>query len=382
MNGIIIGAGIGGLTTAIALQQRNINVNIYESSPTLLPVGAGILVPPNAMAVMDKLGLVDAVITHGITISKLAIEDTKGKPISLTNASYQSETGKYNTVAIHRGILQKILLEAIKPNTLITDKKCINTTQDHHETHAWFHDGTSHKSDFLIGADGLNSNIRKTLFPKVILRNANQLCWRGVANYSPGQKHQQQLTEVWGNGTRFGYVQINDNEVYWYATKKASLLKNINDKNNTQYLRKEFSEYSNTVLDIINSTKNESIITNHIHDLPPKSSWGRDRIILIGDAAHPTTPNLGQGGAQAIEDAWALTQHLTSSNSITKAFQHFYESRHTKANKIIQMSWKIGQASNISNKYLCSLRNLILSTAPTSITQKQSQYIYRLQDLN
>ncbi len=377
MNGTIIGAGIGGLTTAIALQHQNINTNIYEASSQLLPIGAGILVPPNAMAVMDKLGLAETITQNGVTISKIAIDNIKGTTISCNDASHQHASKKYNTIAIHRGALQQILLSNIAANTLITDKKCTDVLQDHHHAQAWFHDGTSQKSDFLIGADGLNSNIRKILFPNTHLRNAEQLCWRGVANYSLDNKRRQQLTEIWGNGTRFGYVQINDNEVYWYATKKPNS-QSIGTKNTVQQLPEDFSRYPKAVSNIIHQTPPQNIIKNLIHDLPPQPRWGRNRITLIGDAAHPMTPNLGQGGAQAIEDAWALSQHLASDLTATEAFQNFYDSRHAKANKIIKMSWQIGQISNISNKFLCSARNIALSLVPAPVATKQSNFIYQL----
>lgn len=377
MRGIVIGAGIGGLSTAIGLQMRDIDIKLYEAASNLSPVGAGILVPPNAMTILGRYKLSEHLQDRGHIIETLVVVDTKGDRISKTPADYVNNNGAYRTVAIHRGQLQKILLEALDPSVVITGYTCLKAKGSLQEAEAVFEDGSILSGEFLIGADGIDSKVRKSIFPNSSLRYSGQTCWRGIASVNLAPKWKAQLTEVWGNGLRFGFVQIAPGQVYWYATKRTDRSqKNIGDGNKKERLLKLYSQFFNPVQEVLGQTEATSIIQNDICDLKPLKKWFSNSILLIGDAAHASTPNLGQGGAQAIEDSWVLAEKIANSHSIQQAFEQFQALRFAKVNKIVNVSWQIGKATNISNGIACTIRNALFRSIPPSLAEKQSRLIY------
>lgn len=378
MRGIIIGAGIGGLSTAIAMQMRDINVKVFEAATSLNPVGAGILVPPNAMTILDRYNLAQQVRDGGCPIESLVILDSEGKRISKTPAHYSKTGIVYQTIAIHRGTLQKILLSALAPDTVFTDKQCLAVSSGVNGAEATFRDGTKVYGEFLVGADGIHSRVRESIFPDSPLRYSGQTCWRGVSNMTLPPKWLMQLTEVWGTGLRFGFVPIAAAQVYWYATKREGA-GGIDDPTNIkQQLFDLYGEFLDPVGEIISQTNPSSIIRDDISDLAPLTSWFSNSAILTGDAAHASTPNLGQGGAQAIEDSWVLAEKIASCETLQNAFEKFQASRFAKVNKIVRVSWQIGQATNLSNKMACEIRNTLFRCVPSFVAKQQSRWIYNV----
>lgn len=376
MRGIIVGAGIGGLSAAIAMQMRGINVKVFESATSLNPVGAGILVPPNAMAILDRYNLTQQVQRAGCPIESLVIQDSEGKKISKTPAHYSKNGVIYQTIAIHRGALQTILLRALAPDTLLTDKQCLTVSSSVNGAEATFRDGTKVYGEFLVGADGIHSRVRESIFPDSPLRYSGQTCWRGVSNITLPQKLLMQLTEVWGSGLRFGFVQIADTQVYWYATRREDA-GGIDDSTNIkQQLIDLYRDFLDPVGEIIFQTNPSSIIRDDISDLSPLTSWFSNSVILVGDAAHASTPNLGQGGAQAIEDSWVLAEKIATCETLQNAFESFQVSRFAKVKKIVNVSWQIGKATNISNKTVCKVRNTLFRCVPPFVANQQSRSIY------
>lgn len=376
MRGIIIGAGIGGLSTAIAMQSKNIDVKIYEAAKKLAQLGAGILVPPNAMAVLRKLGLADNVQSAGISIESLTILDLKGKTISETRAIYEKQGIPHQTTAIHRGALQQILLRAVSPDTVITNKKCQQVVSTADGAEATFFDGTSASADFLVGADGIYSRVRESVFPESSLRFSGQTCWRGVSNITLTKPYAKRLSEVWGMGPRFGFVPISDSQVYWYATKVEKPGGKDDKETLKQQLSELFADFPNPVSEIIANTDTTSIIRDDLCDLTPLSSWFSNNIVLMGDAAHASTPNLGQGGAQAIEDSWVLSDSLATERNIGDAFSAFQAARIAKVQKIVNVSWQIGKVTSLSSKAACTVRNAIFRCLPASMAKQQSKMLY------
>ena len=378
MRGIIIGAGIGGLSTAIAMQMRHINVKVFEAATSLNPIGAGILVPPNAMTILDRYNLAQQVWDSGNPIESLVVLDSEGKSISRTPAHYSKNGSIYQTVAIHRGTLQKILLSALMPDTLVINKQCLEVNAGINGAEATFRDGVKVYGEFLVGADGIHSKVRESIFPDSPLRYSGQTCWRGVANLTLPQKWLMQLTETWGTGLRFGFVPIADAQVYWYATQREDAGGVDDPTIIKQQLLDLYGEFLDSVGEIILQTDSSSIIRDDINDLAPLTSWFSNSVVLIGDAAHASTPNLGQGGAQAIEDSWVLADKIATCEILQDAFKSFQTSRFAKVQKIVNVSWQIGKATNLSNKMACEIRNALFRCVPSFMAKQQSRSIYNV----
>jgi len=368
----IIGAGIGGLTTALTLKQRGLNVNIFESSAEIKPVGAGIILANNAMQVFKKLGIQEKIEKEGNKISFIKITDEQLKPLSVVNLSEYEQKYGVSNIAIHRGELQKILANEIGFDNINLSKR-LSKIEKNRLFKLTFEDNSTIESKLVIGADGIKSVVRNQLFEKSTLRNPNQICWRGICEIDLPQKYHNELNEAWGKGKRFGFVKISDKKVYWYALVNSKNVE-ISDVNLTDF----FSEFHSDILYILSATKKEQIIVSDILDLKPIDKWQRENVCLVGDAAHATTPNLGQGACQAIEDAYVLGKLLDNGMAIENTFKAYENLRRKKAHTIVNTSWTIGKMAHIENKFGIWLRNFAMKNMPKSANKKQMDMIFNL----
>lgn len=371
----IIGAGIGGLTTAMLLKQKGFEPTVYESAPSIQPVGAGIVMANNAMQVYRKAGIQHTIEQAGNKITVMKITDERLKPISVMELSkYESVYGVYN-VAIHRAALQRILAEETGFENIILSKRLLRIEQNENYQLS-FEDGTVAHTDVVIGADGIKSVVRKQLFNTGEIRDAQQVCWRGICEMNLSEKYQHEANELWGKGKRFGFVKISDSKVYWYAVANKWLV-----KENSQSLTELLNEFHPEVLAMINATPQENIFISDITDLKPISTWTRDKACLLGDAAHATTPNMGQGACQAIEDAYTIAQLLGGGKEIKDAFASYEKRRIKKAHDIVKRSWSAGKISHIENGALIWLRNIAMKSLPGSANNKLLDKIFDISNL-
>jgi 2-polyprenyl-6-methoxyphenol hydroxylase-like FAD-dependent oxidoreductase len=369
----IIGAGIGGLTTALTLKQKGFPVTLYEGASEIKPVGAGIIIANNAMQVFQKLGLQEKIQQAGNRISSMKITDENLKPLSVVDLSvFEQKYGVHN-VAIHRGTLQKILAEAIGNESINLSKRLIDIEKND-DFNLKFDDNTSVHSDILIGADGIKSIIRNKLFQENTIRNAQQICWRGVCDYSLPEQYAHELNEAWGKGKRVGFMNISPQKVYWFALSNQRDVQNIDEVNLGDF----FKEFHPDIVQMLNATPKEKIIASEITDLKPIQHWHEENVCLIGDAAHATTPNLGQGACQAIEDAYVLGKCISEETDINKSFAQYEKIRKKKAHEIVNISWSLGKLAHISNGLGVWLRNKVMSSIPASINKKQTEKIFLL----
>lgn len=373
----IIGAGIGGLTTAIALEQKGFKTRLFEQAEKIKPVGAGIILANNAMQVYEKLGLRKIIEEKGNPISSMNITKANLKEISKIDLSYFQQKYEVKNIAIHRGILQQILIDKLQSTKIKLGHKLNKVVKNTNGHSLIFENGEQIQSSILIGADGLNSTVRQNLFPNNEIRNANQICWRGITNFNLPTKYKNELNEAWGKTERFGFVQIAENKVYWYALKSFKRDKNEFSVNN---IEKYFSNYNSVIKNIIATTKKELINTAEISDLKPTTIWYKENVCLIGDSAHATTPNMGQGACQAIEDAYVLSECLFKYET-NISFEKFQNLRLPKAHQVVKASWFVGKMAHLSNPVLIGIRNQIMRMTPSSINRKQSEQIFQLASL-
>lgn len=356
----IIGAGIGGLTTAIALEQKGIKTRIFEQTKELMPVGAGIILASNAMQVYEKFGLRKEIEDQGNYVSAICITKANLRPISKVDLTYFEKKHRVKNVAIHRGALQKILVNALKSSEIHLNHRLSSIESNTEGNLLTFENGEQIQSSVLIGADGINSIVRKKMFSAKELRNAEQICWRGVTEFNLPEKYQHEINEAWNKKNRFGFVQIAKNKVYWYALKSHKRQGEFDVNEIESYFR----DYNPLIKEIIAATKKSQINTAEILDIKPTSDWHTDKVCLIGDAAHATTPNMGQGACQAIEDAYVIGEYLNKFDP-NMAFKKFQETRLPKAHQIVKTSWMIGKIAHLSNPVFIALRNFFIRlTAP------------------
>lgn len=368
----IIGAGIGGLTTAIALESKGINVNLFDQATTILPVGAGIILANNAMQVYAKLGLQNTIEELGNSISTINITKNNLAPLSSIHLKYFEEKYKVKNVAIHRAVLQETLQNQLKNTKIYLGHELQKVIPLDKGYELKFNNNTFH-SNILIGADGINSVVRKNIFNYNKIRDAKQICWRGVTNYSLPNKYEHELNEAWGKNKRFGFVKIGPNRIYWYALKSVEENETLN-LNLSDYL----NEFDDLIKELIINTPTATIHTSYISDLEPTNIWHKGNACLIGDAAHASTPNMGQGACQAIEDSYVLSECLAKYKEPELAFKEYTKLRLSKAHMIVNGSWRLGKMAHLSNPFLRTIRNQTIQLTPSFINKKQTAKIFKL----
>ncbi len=369
----IIGGGIGGLTTAIALDQRHFEVNVFESAQAWKPVGAGILLGENALSVFEQLNIKDQIVQKGWVINSGGITDENHNTISsLADSEF---------IAIHRADLHQVLLDNLGDAEIHLGKRFdYSKVADYGRIKAFFEDGTRVKSEILIGADGINSRVRKQIFPDTVYRKSGQICWRAVVDYQLPEDFKHRMAEAWGGKARFGIVPYGDGKVYWFAVYAPSAGEG---KISMDDFPKLFSHFAPLVQNLIKATDLTKVHVDELNDIKPsKDNWFQNQICLIGDAAHATTPNLGQGACQAIEDGLAIAEAIAKYDDFRKyddmktAFQQFQKVRRAKVNYVVNTSWQIGKIAHLNNKPLRKLRNGFFRLIPPSVSNKQMKQLF------
>jgi FAD-dependent urate hydroxylase len=373
----IVGGGIGGLTVAIALQQKGFEVVVYEHAKEWSPLGAGIVLAGNALKAFAEINLKEQILDAGREMKQFVIKDQWGKPISTADGEKINQSyGLVNTLTMHRVDLHNVLYSALHPRTVELNKACIDFRQDEDGVRLFFTDGSSAAADYVIAADGINSVFRKKLLPAEGLRYSGYTCWRGVTSNLPDDFDYSSASESWGAGLRFGIVPLTRNRVYWFATANAG----FRDKTMSSYkiadLVSVYNGFHSPVREIIAGTLQEKLFHHDIVDFKPIKRFAFGRIVLLGDAAHATTPNLGQGACMAIEDGVVLANCVASATSPLQAFEQFQQKRIARTTQIVNVSFTMGKIAQTENKLLARLRNTALRLTPESVARKQVRFLY------
>ncbi|UZR98117.1 FAD-dependent monooxygenase [Chondrinema litorale] len=367
---VILGGGIAGLSTAIALKRIGIVAKVYEAAPQFKPVGAGIILAINAMKAYKHIGLYNEIAQAGNPLSTISILSQNGKVITQTNVDNQA----FPNVAIHRAKLHEILFSQLDENQIINNKKSkdVEILPDAYKIS--FEDGSTIVAENVIVAEGIHSTIRQKLIPKAEKRYAGYTCWRGIAENSTLKL--TETTETWGKNGRFGITPINDNQVYWFAVMDAVENSDWAKNFSLSDIKKNFKDYHEEITQVLEQGQIGEIIQNDLHDLKPIKTYAFDELVLIGDAAHATTPNMGQGACQAIEDAVVLAECLKVNSSVKEAFKRFEAKRVKRTHFIVNQSWTMGKVAHWQNPIATSLRDTLLRIIPEKIAQQQIQKIY------
>ena len=218
----IIGGGIGGLTTALALEKTGLDYQVFERTPALKPVGAGIWLAPNALQVLDWLGLLKEVQAAGNTINRILLGQSDMSPLSSSDQQAAVDRFGFSTVAIHRAALLEVLYRKLPEGKVHLGKAFDHFTElEDGKTEVHFTDESAVITDALLGVDGINSAVRRQLFPNSSIRYSGQTCWRGVADFELPEDQRDLGVELWGKGARFGLSRIAPGKTYWFAVKSS-----------------------------------------------------------------------------------------------------------------------------------------------------------------
>lgn len=361
----IIGGGIGGLTTALALKQFGFNSEVFEQAPALHDVGAAIAIWPNAMRILERLGLADQILAKAGVMEEIRWVDQNGW---LINRISIAETT--TAVALHRADLQHLLVEALPSSSLYRGHTLINHSQQQDKVVANFANGRSIEADFLIGADGIHSHVRRQFLNDRDPVYRGYIVWRGISPTTPGSIPPNTAIEIHGRGKRFGIGPVGLGRTGWWASANLR----IDDAHHD--LSCLFAGWYQPALDLIEATPKSSILTTPAFDRPANKRWGTGRMTLLGDAIHPTTPNLGQGGCLAMEDAIVLARCFEKYGAVEEALRNYERHRYQRTKMISSYSRYYGAIGQWENVWARGLRRASLALAPQPLAHRLMRVVF------
>ena len=364
----VIGAGIGGLSAGIALQRAGHEVQIFERAPELAPVGAGITLWPNALRALEDLDLREAVLDAGAIPREGGIRTRDGRRLSQLNTDDVVRRYGAPLVVLHRAALHEVLLAQLQPNTLRLDMECTGVATNG-DAMATFKGGEEIRADAIIGADGIHSVVRSAITEAEPPDYSGYTAWRAIVDIDRDILHATN-GESWGVGELFGIVPIDDRRTYWFAAARAPEGQRRDGAQEKAALVERFRNWHAPIPELIELTPPEGILRNDLYDRRPLSQWTTGRVALLGDAAHPMLPNLGQGACQAIEDAVALG-HASSQGSILDTLRDYEAERVGRAGSIATRSRRMNRVALIGNPWLARTRDFIMRATPTGAAMRQ-----------
>jgi len=364
MKVVIIGGGIGGLTAAIALRNRSIEAHVYERSPALMEVGAGISLWPNAVKALRSLGLGEALRSISPDAADFAMRRWNGAIISRTPEREMERRFGGGVMLLHRAELLDVLAKSFGGDNLHLDHACTGIEEDGAGVIARFSNGDAVRADVLVGADGLHSVVRSSLGHRDPVRYSGYTAWRSVVRFDVARIVP---CESWGYGKRFGIHPLTNGRVYWYATANVPEGEDKAGETQMDVLLSLFKGWHEPVEELVRSS-GTAILRNDIYDRDPIREWGRGRVTLLGDAAHPMTPNLGQGACQAIEDAVEVAWYLSWEQEAEAALRGYEAARVDRTASIVLGSRRFGALGQVNSPMLCRLRDLALRLTPGSVS--------------
>ncbi|MEN3326790.1 MAG: hypothetical protein V7638_1597 [Acidobacteriota bacterium] len=359
----IIGGGIGGLTAAFALQQSGFQAEVFEQAPELLEVGAAIAIWSNATRVLQRLQLAEKILEYAGVVEELRWMDQNGfllNRVSIADA-------KSPALALHRSDLQRTLQQAIPQSTIHLGHSLVAHRQEGDKMVATFANGNSVESDFLIGADGVHSRVRAQFINDGEPLNRGYTIWRGTSPFAPSVIPPATGIELYGRGKRFGIGPVGLGRTGWWAAANPDYTDQLTDL---------FAGWYAPVMELIEATPPSTILKTIATDRDPNKRWGTGRMTLLGDAIHPTTPNLGQGGCQAMEDALVLARCFEKHGATETALRNYEHLRHLRTAILTRISRYYGRVGHLENIWARALRRMSLSLAPEPLTQRLMKIVF------
>lgn len=366
----VIGGGIGGVAAAAALHRAGFSATVYERAPQLTEIGAGMMLWPNATRVLKSLGILDDVVSRSGPNSYFLVRTDSGE--ILMNIAL----GRFDVPALctRRSDLLAALVSVLPSERIQLGCEMTHLEQCKSKVRIHFADRAFTEHDAVIGADGIRSRVRAQLFGISNPVYRGYAIWRGVATYRGHAIQRGHNSESWGSGSRVGILDIGHGHFTWYATANLARFQPSSPEDRKSRLLQRFAQWHDPIPALIEATG--SILENGAYDLPPLRRWTSGRVTLLGDAAHPCTPNLGQGGCLALEDAIVLAKSFSMERSIDSALSRYESLRRTRTRHIQNRSLWIGQVGQWQNPAVVAGRRLVTSLLPAAIFERNLRRVY------
>lgn len=329
----IIGAGIGGLTLALACQRLGWDVCVYEKAKELKTIGGGVLLWPHGQRYLSWLGLEDILAPFHISVQHCSIANAQGEIIFHENYAAINASVGGSILPLDRSRLQQALIAQLKPGTIQLNKACSTVESDTDYALVHFADGSQTKADLIVGADGIHSAVRKYIAPQSKIAYTENYWWGGLieTKYLPNLNVNDTYVAVETGKMCIVWPSV-ENYFMWYLPVKMPV-----DGFNTQLTLKNICAHWRGPIQQIIAAPSQQNFQLPIYDIKPQEQWVKNRVVIIGDAAHALGPILGQGASQAIEDVYVLLACLQRSSSVIHALKHYDSLRHDRYERLYEL---------------------------------------------
>ena len=359
---VILGGGVAGVSSAIALKQKGFDVSVYERHASPSHIGAGIVVWPNASYVLAQLGVLSEIEAASGCPARMRRLSNTNEDLGAVDIGMINRQMGYPSFSILRSDFQDILLS--KLNSLGVAIQYAHTvtnieTNPNNQAEVHFQDGSKVYGDVVIGADG-----RMASYARQYVHGDNApvyqqfINWIGVFESVEETFQEIAVADYWGIGARFGIVPVTKHTAYWAGGVACA---DIGARNPAEYkseLTSIFSGWPQPVQAMIHRTPLERINKIFVHDHDPIQSWHKHNLIVLGDAAHASLPTSGQGACQALEDAWHFANCLEdNSYDLRRAFVKFTELRFEKTSNMIMAARGFAASLFNQDENFCRARN-------------------------
>jgi 2-polyprenyl-6-methoxyphenol hydroxylase-like FAD-dependent oxidoreductase len=362
---LVIGAGISGLATAVALQRRNHEVTVIEER-TETSSGAGISIWPNALAALDEIGVGNAVREVGGRVTAGALRWRNGTFLRHPTPERLVKALGEPLVVIRRSALTKVLADALADGTVRTGLSAVELVATTDGVRLALSDSTMREAAAVIGADGARSIVARHLNGALAHRYAGYTAWRGVASHAIDPDI---AGEVLGPGVEFGHVPLGADRTYWFATERAPAGR-VAPEGELSYLRARFASWADPIPAVLAATHPDDVLRNDLYDRDQARQWSRGPVVVVGDAAHPMRPHLGQGGCQGLEDAAVLARFVDADDNLAAAFARFAAFRLPRVRPLVRESKLIGQMVNMRPGFLSGLASRATVLMPEALVTR------------
>ena len=370
---IVIGAGIAGLATAVALRRTGYEVSVIEQRPAADGTGAGISIWPNALAALDTLGVGTDVRDAGGRISAGALRWRDGRWLRRPDTDRIVRALGEPLVVIHRARLTEILTDALPAGTVTYGRTATALEVSPTSARILFSDGEVTEVDAVVGADGVDSMVARHLNGDLPRRYAGYTAWRGIASYALDP---DLAGETMGPGMEVGHVPIRasgatgidpgPDHTYWFATRRAPQGQ-TSPGGEHAHLTEVFGGWPEPIPSLLASTDAAAVLRNDLYDRKWAGRWARHRAVIVGDAAHPMRPHLGQGGCQGLEDAAILAAWTTSEPDLSAAFARFETFRRRRVRGLVAESRTVGRVVNLRPPVLSAAASRATALIPEAV---------------
>jgi 2-polyprenyl-6-methoxyphenol hydroxylase-like FAD-dependent oxidoreductase len=364
---IIVGAGVGGLSTAAALKRVGIEAAVFDRHPALTDVGC-VQIWSNGMVALHELGVSETMIERGLVMEEQVFRTAAGRVMMRAPVREIARShGSLPPVNIRRLDMIKTVYESLDEGVVTFSSKCTGFEQDDEGVTVRFEDGREERGAILIGADGIFSAIRAQLGGGRA-RDSGAQVTRALLPFEHPEIPAGRFILTFGGPSRFGMIHTSPDVLCWFGIFLAPPGTKDAPEGRKAELLKRYRDFPSPIAEVIEGTVEETIYRADISDILPQSKWGEGRVTLLGDAAHAATPYLGRGAGEAVEDALIVAQRLGGVGSladtaaVAAALRAYEQARMPATHRTQNTAWRFGKVGAWSNPVAYRLRDSLMST--------------------